>query len=283
VLYAPPWGIILLPNKLPGIPVKDYIAQNAEFLVCAFGLLALAIERMRTRRFVLAVALLALAALFLADIYYVATARTALVVTPLLLAVFGLREFGWKGMAIACLAGAVLFAGLWFTSPFLRMRVLGGIQEISQYRDDNAVSSAGLRLEFWKKSLGFIGEAPLLGHGTGSMRDLFSRSTLGESGASGVKSDNPHNQYLAVAVQLGLVGTALLIAMWIAHLALFRGVGLVAWLGLVIVVQNAVSSLFNSHLFDFFHGWLYVFGVGVLGGMALRRRATAPPASGHAP
>ena len=59
----------------------------------------------------------------------------------------------------------------------------------------------------------------------------------------------------------------------IAHLALFRGTGLVAWLGVVMVVQNVVSSMFNSHLFDFFHGWLYVFGVGVLGGMVLRERA----------
>jgi len=37
-------------------------------------------------------------------------------------------------------------------------------------------------------------------------------------------------------------------------------------------VQNVVSSLFNSHLFDFTSGWLYVFGVGVIGGMVLRQR-----------
>ena len=38
------------------------------------------------------------------------------------------------------------------------------------------------------------------------------------------------------------------------------------------MVQNIVSSLFNSHLFDFTSGWLYVFGVGVVGGMALRQK-----------
>ena len=41
------------------------------------------------------------------------------------------------------------------------------------------------------------------------------------------------------------------------------------------VLQNLVSSLFNSHLFDFFHGWLYVFGVGAVGGIALRERREA--------
>ena len=33
------------------------------------------------------------------------------------------------------------------------------------------------------------------------------------------------------------------------------------------VVENVVSSVSSSHLFDFVHGWLYVLGVGIIGGM----------------
>jgi hypothetical protein len=63
---------------------------------------------------------------------------------------------------------------------------------------------------------------------------------------------NPHNQTLNVAVQWGMVGVILLYAMWLYHLLLFRGEGLMAWIGLmVVVVQNVFTSLFNSHLFDF--------------------------------
>jgi hypothetical protein len=50
---------------------------------------------------------------------------------------------------------------------------------------------------------------------------------------------------------------------------LFRGEGLVMWIGLLVVVQNIFTSLFNSHLFDFHEGWMYVLGVGVAGGMTL--------------
>jgi O-antigen ligase len=132
-----------------------------------------------------------------------------------------------------------------------------------------------MRLEFWRKSLGFVAQAPILGNGTGSTRDLFRRAADGENGAAGVASDNPHNQYLAVAVQLGLVGLAILLAMWAAHLALFRGSGVIPWIGLVVVLQNVIASAFNSHLFDFFHGWLYAFGVGVLGGIVLHQRQDA--------
>jgi hypothetical protein len=60
--------------------------------------------------------------------------------------------------------------------------------------------------------------------------------------------------------------------MWIAHLALFRQSGLLAWYGLIIVVGNITGSLFETHLFDFAQGWLYVFGVGVLGGLVLREK-----------
>jgi hypothetical protein len=67
--------------------------------------------------------------------------------------------------------------------------------------------------------------------------------------------------------------------MWICHLLLFCAAGnaatLAGWTGLVVVVQNMVSSLLNSHLFDFHEGWMYVLGVGVAGGMVLRRRAAA--------
>jgi hypothetical protein len=43
-------------------------------------------------------------------------------------------------------------------------------------------------------------------------------------------------------------------------------------MGLLIVVQNILSSSFNSHLFDFNESWMYVFGVGIVGGIQLRRQ-----------
>ena len=104
----------------------------------------------------------------------------------------------------------------------------------------------------------------------GRSRGLFRKAATAETIPQAI-ADNPHSQILTVAVQLGLIGTLVLIAMWIAHLALFRDGTLTAWFGTVIVVQNIVSSLFNSHLFDFTQGWLYVVGVGILGGTVLGR------------
>jgi len=84
-----------------------------------------------------------------------------------------------------------------------------------------------------------------------------------------------------VAVQWGALGVIVLYTMWISHLMLFRGEGLANWIGLLVVVQNIFTSLFNSHIFDFHEGWMYVLGVGVAGGLVAKVRGRAGmPAAG---
>jgi hypothetical protein len=39
----------------------------------------------------------------------------------------------------------------------------------------------------------------------------------------------------------------------------------------MVVAENVLSSLFNSHLFDFTQGWGYALGVGVAAGAVLRQ------------
>jgi hypothetical protein len=102
---------------------------------------------------------------------------------------------------------------------------------------------------------------------------------MGEIGAKALVVSDPHNQTLNVAVQWGAVGVIVLYAMWLVHLALFRGEGLVNWIGLLVVIQNMLTSLLNSHLFDFNEGWIYVLGVGIAGGMTLAQPANAPTAA----
>jgi O-antigen ligase len=268
----------------PGVPVKDYVIQSGEFLICSFALSHLAITAWRDGLRMRALAFVLLALVFLANIAFVATARATLVVFAALLPVLALQRFEWKG--IFCILGAgVILAGLaWVSSPYLRARVLAVAEEIRLYQTENAETSSGYRLEFWKKSVQFIAAAPVFGHGTGSVMGLFRKAATGEGGPTAAVTDQPHNQTLLVAIQLGLVGAALLFAVWISHFMLFRGGGLVAWLGVGIVVQNFVSCLFNSYLFEFTLGWIYIFGVGMLGGMMLRQRGVAgAPDSGVAP
>ncbi len=261
-------------NAYPGVPIKDYIIQSGEFLICAFALAHLSISAWREQRRRAAAALAALAIVFLLNIAFVALARSTLIIFVVLLVVIALQRFTWKGTLAVLVAGAV-FAGLaWVASPYLRARVYSVAQEVQDYRFQDEATSSGLRLEFWRKSLQLLAAAPVFGHGTGTVLDLFRKLASEGDGASANVTDQPHNQTFQIAIQLGFVGAALLFGVWISHLFMFRGGGLAAWLGVGVVVQNIVACIFNTYLLEFTLGWIYVFGVGVLGGMMFRQRAS---------
>jgi O-antigen ligase len=278
------WALVLIPGlawrgQTLGVPVKDYIFQSEAFLICSFALFERAFDASRLRHWRTAAGLVAGGFLFLADVFFIATGRTTLLVAPALLLLLGWRQFGWKGLCGAALIGCILGTVVWFGSPYLQRRIEVSTEEFQSYRARDAITSTALHLEFLSKSLAFIATAPIIGHGTGSIPEEFRNASIGQSSASAVQSVNPHNQIFAVAIQIGLVGAAVLVAMWAAHAMLFRGAGCVAWIGLIVVVENVVASSVNSHLFDFSQGWLYVFGVGIAGGTVLREQDAASPSS----
>jgi O-antigen ligase len=254
--------------------VKNAATQSGEFVTCIFGMLYFAIGAFERRRWWWLLGMLAVVFGMLANIFFAATGRTALIVIPALLVLLAVKKLSGKGMVIVFASAIVIGVVGWTASPYLRERVTAVWTDAQQYEAYNAENSSGERIEFWKKSVEFVRVAPIIGHGTGAMHLLFVKSAVGQTGAAGSATTNPHNQTFAIAIQLGLVGAALLWAMWVAHVLLFRANGLAEWIGLVVVVQNIVGSLFNSHLFDFNQGWVYVVGVGVAGGMALKNRAT---------
>ena len=282
VSYYPQFTLKQAGHASRGIFVKDYIDQSQEFTLCAVALAYPAVSLFRAGRARLALVLCALALFFVVTMAFVIVSRTALVTMPIMLAVFGLMHLRWRtNLVIFC--AMVLVAGFaWIVSPQLEWTVKTFGREYQLYNERGTSTSIGERLEYWKKSLRFFAEAPVIGHGTGSTRGLFEQIATGPVDfASARIINNPHNQTLNVAVQWGIAGVVLLSAMWILHLRMFRGEALADWIGLLVVVQNIFTSLFNSHIFDFHEGWMYVLGVGVAGGMVLRARR-AGAASGAA-
>jgi O-antigen ligase len=253
--------------KSYGVPVRDYISQSGEFILCAAGLFYVSMTAWTARRTPVLIGSIALAALFIVNVAFVSTSRTTLVTVPLLLVLFAVTQCRLKVMLAFLAAGAFLCTVIWVSSVHVQQRLIGVIVEVQTHQPNKVETSAGLRLDFWRQSLNVIQTAPVIGHGTGSMRDMLARAAVAEGNRPTV---NPHNQSFTVGIQLGLAGVFLLVAMWSAHGALFlRGAGLAAWVGLAIVAQNFIGCLFNNHLFDFTQAWIYMFGVGAAGGFVL--------------
>ena len=270
------------PGAMAGVPVRNYIDQSHEFALCLFVmaplLLSFAANGHRAWAFGCAAIMLG----FYFDMRFVATSRTAFTYFPILLILFAVKYLNRRHAIYFLVFAAVVEFGVLLSSPYLRDRVGRTVQDYKMDRDTNiyreadrdtnvaAATSNGLRMAYWRVSIRAISEAPVFGHGTGSTQQLFSREAEGKSGEWGNVIRNPHNQTLYVAIQWGVLGCLVLYAMWYFHLQLFRGSFFASWIGLVIVAQNFISSLLNSHLFDFHEGWIYVLGVGVAGGMVAR-------------
>jgi O-antigen ligase len=272
------WILPPKPNKDIGVFVKDRITQGTEFTLCLVFLLELASRVWRPGKRLVAVAAGVLAGVFFLNIVFVTVSRTALVTVPVLLLIFGVRHLRLRQLAVFVLVIVTLGGLAAAMSPHLRQRVAQIPVEIATFDAHGHDTSAGARIAFWRTSVEIMRRAPLLGHGTGSINAEF-REAAGQSS----NATNPHNQMLTVGIQLGIVGIVILIAMWIAHLRLFLVPGIAAGMGLAVVVENVVGSLFNSQLFDFTQGWMYVVGAGVAGGVVLRSaaRAEGPGRSGE--
>jgi O-antigen ligase len=279
VTYDPALSLKPVGEASRGIFVKNYIDQSQEFTLCAVALAYPIVMLVHAKKILQALLLAAIAASFVLTMTFIIVSRTALVTMPIMLAVFGLTHLT-RRTNLAILGLTIVIAALaWIASPQLDHTVSSFQREYRLYQDNVTSTSVGERLEYWRKSLRFFVEAPVIGHGTGATRGLFEQAATGPAVLSAGKViNNPHNQTLNVAVQWGMVGVAVLFAMWLLHLLLFHGGGLANWIGLLVVAQNIFTSLFNSHIFDFHEGWMYVLGVGVAGGMVLKPRLSEPEA-----
>ena len=156
-------------------------------------------------------------------------------------------------LALAALAGTALL-----TSPAMQSRYIDIDRAATNLED----SSLGQRLIFWKASLHIIADHPLLGAGTGSFAEEFSKQVTDYPNLS---SDNPHNEYLMIAAQLGVIG--LLSFIWLLYSQYRLASNLPrlysrAAQGLVIAM--AVGCLFNSFLRDHGEGHFYAIYAGLL-------------------
>ena len=132
----------------------------------------------------------------------------------LLLAAAVLRTRLGPAWAVSLLiVGAVGFvaaAGVVFQRDPRSLELLGAFL-FGQWGDAWIGSTAGIRLELWRLSLQVIPDALLFGHGHGAFSEVLLQHGLVSPDAVILKY-HPHNEYLNLLVQIGIVGTALFFA-----------------------------------------------------------------------
>ena len=91
-------------------------------------------------------------------------------------------------------------------SPVLKDRVAFIYHDLQEYKQGNVNTSLGLRAEYMRHSFQIIKQKPLFGFGTGSFATEYSKTRGPNVNVTDKTLGDPHNSYVHIWVQLGLVG-----------------------------------------------------------------------------
>lgn len=209
--------------------------------------------------------LLALAALLAAgNVLFMMEGRTGYMVLAVLLLFFCFSWLRWKGLVVALAIGlAVTVAGYAGVGP-LKQRVSKVAGEVAAWQQgEGSPTSSGQRLDYYTNTLAIIRDHPVIGVGIGGFEKAYADKARN---STTTHSNNPHNQYLLIAAQLGVVGLALLLYLFVTHwrMAAHLPIPLEQDLARGALLTIAVGSLFNSLLLDHAEGLFYAWVTGVL-------------------
>lgn len=166
------------------------------------------------------------------------------------------QEYRFKGMILALVLASSVFGGAYLTSSIFANRINILSQDLDLYHGGHLrESSLGSRLHFAFSSVDLMKDHPWIGSGTGSFGEAYARSYHGENT---LYTDNPHNEYLRVGVELGLVGLFCLLLMFVQQWRLSRQIpGPYRGFYQGLLLAFIVGCVINSWLKDFTEGYFY--------------------------
>lgn len=170
---------------------------------------------------------------------------------------FAWQGYRFKGVLFAALVSCLFIAGAYTTSNLFSQRIDALSTDLSLYQEGGRLveSSLGSRITFAIDSMALIKERPLFGWGTGSFGLVYTKA---HENIDTLLTDNPHNEYLRVGVEYGILGLFCLLLLfyqqWRLSNKLPKSVRDVAQ---AVLITFIIGCFLNSWLKDFTEGYFY--------------------------
>ena len=153
-------------------------------------------------------------ALFVFNIFFISPARSGYVAFPFASDIRSRCVYGYKKLLpiIAVTGSVMLISNTCAHRPYSNEHEQG-LTEKAAYQTSEELTSIGVRVIFAKNTLSLIKERPMLGYGTSSFKSTYSAYAAAQySDWRGNLTSDPHNQYLFVWLENGLIGLLLFFA-----------------------------------------------------------------------
>ena len=164
-----------------------------------------------------------------------------------------------KSMCVILLVIPGIFIASYQTSGLFKERVDLGVKEISEYSEKNW-TSVGIRINFAVNSWQVIKKNPLIGIGTGDFPNEYKK--INQINSPWLpNTTNPHNMYILVLTQIGLLGLVSMLAIFYYQIKLsFNSQNkLIRDAGLTMPILFLVLMFSDSYLLGHFTTLMYVF------------------------
>lgn len=185
------------------------------------------------------------------NLFLVGAGRTGQLIFIVLMLLLAIQRFSKKGLLLSVLVMAIFLGGfIGFSDKATRIREGFATIEsrLLQAQPEQGEYSLGERFTFWKYSAQLIAEKPLFGQGTGNFTKAYQR-------ISGKTANNPHNEFLLITEQLGIIGLFFYLSFLASQYYDSRTLPEQdKWLAQGILATLIVTSLFNSPLLDHTEG-----------------------------
>ena len=252
-----------------GIILRNHVTQGLALTSGALLALVLAIHTRRGSwwRWACGAATL----LMVANVVFVAYARSAYLALAVASIVTTIGITRRRARIAAMGTIILLMCGAVWLSPLISQRIERGLKEIRETHSSPVITPMGIRPVMWETTASIVRESPLIGHGLGSFPEQY-RSVVAQryTGWKATLTADPHNQYLLILAETGLLGLAAFA--WFLFSATRQQVpGSFGVVGIALLLAWSLTSLFSSHFHTFNEGHL----IAILLGVCLARESPA--------
>ena len=254
-----------------GIIIANHAAQGMSFAACI--ILALALAGMHKNQPARRMGYFFIAAVAFLNIVFITPGRSGYLAMAVIVSVYVFFSIGGMKKYFISLALALAIALALSLSPTARQRIDLGISEIKSYQTSDQLTSMGVRMVVWQNSLKLIREKPVFGYGSAAFVEAYKETIAGQSGWQGQVIEDPHNQFMRILVEHGIVGLSIFLV-FIGSFFLQPVRGVYRYLGLSVLLTWCATSLFSSHFSTFLEGRFLLVWLGVF--LAANRQSDAP-------
>lgn len=260
---------VMLTNKIgKGVVFQNYTTQGLAMTIAMIVALAMLLRRdaVRDDRFLgNPVAMLATIAVLAADIIFVLPGRSAYgaVVVMGAAVVILLIKGPWHLKFSAGAALATVLVVLLASSTVTRNRVIQAVNEIATADEVEAGTSFGQRVVFLRYTARMVADHPLFGVGTGGFLEGYRPYVRNVQGWQGQDTGDPHNQFLKILSEQGLVGL-LAFMFFLVRSCTCPAPTPYRQLAVSVLLGWCATSLANSHFSTFVESRMIFFWLGAM-------------------